>query len=121
MKDLDDDSVSRQVHSPGQGGGTDQDLEVASGEHALHQAAVRAQHASVVDAKTFRKHFFHLLVPGALDLKETVKEGVSEGVEASLRLSAVSVHIKQQQQSGIKHFLYSTCSNQPLAAYYSRV
>lgn len=84
MKDLDDDSVSRQVHSPGQGGGTDQDLEVASGEHALHQAAVRAQHASVVDAKTFRKHFFHLLVPGALDLKETVKEGVSEGVEVTL-------------------------------------
>lgn len=86
MKDLDDDSVSRQVHSPGQGGGTDQHLEVASGEHALHQAAVGAQHASVVDAETFRKHFFHLLVPGALDLKEMVKEGVSEGVEVSLRV-----------------------------------
>lgn len=58
-----------QIHSPGQGGSTDQHLEVAFGEHALHQAAVRPQHASMVDPKAFWEHLLHLLVSGALDLK----------------------------------------------------
>lgn len=63
-----------QIHSPGQGGSTDQHLEVAFGEHALHQAAVRPQHASMVDPKAFWEHLLHLLVSGALDLKEVVRE-----------------------------------------------
>lgn len=57
-----------QVHSPGQGGGTDKHLEVPSRKHTLHEVAVRPQHACMVDPKTFWKHLLHLLVSGALDL-----------------------------------------------------
>lgn len=71
---LDDNCMGWQIHSPGQGGSTDQHLEVAFGEHALHQAAVRPQHASMVDPKAFWEHLLHLLVSGALDLKEVVRE-----------------------------------------------
>lgn len=68
--------MGRQVDSPGEGGSTDQHLEVALGEHALHQAAVRPQHTSMMDPKAFWEHLLHLLISGALDLKEKVK-GVS--------------------------------------------
>lgn len=61
--------MCRQVHPPGQGGGAHQHLDVTLGEHALHQVAVRPQHASVVDSETLGEHFFHLLVSGALNLK----------------------------------------------------
>ena len=69
-----------QVHSPGQGGGADQHLQVTFGEHAFHQTAVRPQHASMVDPKTFGKHLLHLLVSGALDLKEVVREVSSKNI-----------------------------------------
>ena len=68
--DLDDDGVGGQVDAPGQRGGAAQHLQVAPGEHALHQAAVGSQHARVVDPKTVREELPHLLVPGALDLRE---------------------------------------------------
>lgn len=61
--------MSWQVHSPRQRGSTDQHLEVTFGEHTLHQAAVRPQHASMVDSKAFWEHLLHLLVSGALDLE----------------------------------------------------
>lgn len=77
--DLDDDSVGWQVDSPGQGGGAHQHLEVASGEHALHQAAVGTQHTGVVDPKTIWEHLPHLLVSGALDLVEGRRLGRREG------------------------------------------
>ena len=73
-QDLDDDCMGRQVHSPGQCGSADQHLEVAFGEHALHHTAVRTQHASMMDPKAFWEHLLHLLVSGALDLKEMDRE-----------------------------------------------
>lgn len=68
--DLDDDGVCGQIDPPGQSGCAHQDFEVTFGEHALHQAAVGAQHPGVMDPKTFWKHLPHLLVPGALDLSK---------------------------------------------------
>lgn len=81
--DLDDDGVGRQVDSPGQGGCTDQDLDVTSGEHALHQVPVRTQHAGVVDTKTFWEDLSHLLVSGALHLTE--ERGVKLLIQVALK------------------------------------
>lgn len=86
-ENLDDNSMGWQVHSPGQGGSADQHLQVPFGEHALHKAAVRSQHASMVDSKTFREHLFHLFVSGALDLKEVVREVHFKKQEKCLRES----------------------------------
>lgn len=84
---LDDDGVGRQVDSPGQGRSTDQHLDVTSGEHALREVTVRAQHASVMDTKTFWEDLLHLFVPGALELREKrhVTIGQNYGIRTLLR------------------------------------
>lgn len=74
--------MGRQVDSPGQGGSADQHLEVTFREHALHHAAVRPQHTSMVDSKAFWEHLLHLLVSGALDLKEVARKEVARKVSS---------------------------------------
>lgn len=75
--------MRRQVDPPGQGSCAHQHLDVTSGEHALHQAAVRAQHARVVDPEALGVHLLHLLVPGALDLNTSESKSESKGESES--------------------------------------
>ena len=57
---LDDDSVRGQVDPPGQGGRAAQHLEQALPKEALHQVAIRPQHASMVDADARVKQLLQL-------------------------------------------------------------
>lgn len=93
---LDDDGVGRQVDSPGQGRSADQHLDVTSGEHALREVTVRAQHASVMDTETFREDLLHLFVPGALELREEkhVTTGQNYGTRTLLKKEAATDKIQ---------------------------
>lgn len=93
---LDDDGVGRQVDSPGQGRSADQHLDVTSGEHALREVTVRAQHASVMDTETFREDLLHLFVPGALELREErhVTTGRNHGAGTLLKKEAATDEIQ---------------------------
>ena len=51
LSSLDDDSVGRQVDSPGQRGGRDQHLDVLVCKQLLHKSAVHSVHTRVVDGK----------------------------------------------------------------------
>lgn len=52
---LNDDSVCRQVDSPGQRGSRHQDLDVLVSKQLLHQSTIYSVHASMMDGKTIGK------------------------------------------------------------------
>lgn len=59
---LDDDSVSRQVDSPGQSGSTHETFYVPRREISLHQVPVLSEHACVVNPKTIWEKLLQLFV-----------------------------------------------------------
>ena len=70
---LDDDSVCGQVDAPGERGGAHEHLDEAAGEVLLHQVAVGAQHAGVVDAEAVGEQLSHLAVTRPRHLRGQAK------------------------------------------------